>query len=198
MRHAAPAAVFWLAVLLAPAPLKEQHAGLKFVSLVPGTINLDRVELPQTVPSFDLPANRLVFRQQEVRLVVEAGSDFLDDEVEVNGLLNPDIQVVRGARLTITVLNFSNMDASRFDLDAHAPPYNGEEVPNHSSWARLRGYGLRRSPVLPGRQVPNGPTLAAHEVYDVVETYIAEGPGTAYYSCGVPIWGCYGRIIVMP
>ena len=109
MRHAAPAAVFWLAVLLAPAPLKEQHAGLKFVSLVPGTINLDRVELPQTVPSFDLPANRLVFRQQEVRLVVEAGSDFLDDEVEVNGLLNPDIQVVRGARLTITVLNFSNI-----------------------------------------------------------------------------------------
>lgn len=179
-------------------------AKLKLLSFVPGELDLTEAHVPQTVPEYDLPANRLIFRQKDVRLVVQLGTDDTDRIVRINGLLNPDIQVVKGATINMTVVNLSYFLAAALPVGSSPPPYS----PPHAirpaqdvltpQWGQSRMFGRIRTPILPERGAPHHDPPS--KAYDVVIEYRAESSGVAYYrEFGVAAYeGAWGRILVVP
>lgn len=191
--------------LLTAFPLAQHppEAKFKLLSVAPGQYSEHTASIPTSVPQYDLPANRLIFTQREVRLVVVAGAYDFDGTFMINGLANPDIQLVRGARVIFDVINLAPTGGRYFLIVSEPPPYDPpltmrsiqEQLP--PQWAQWRpctqmGRGARDH-ILPGRNC-----LGA--IADVKANYIAETVGEAYYIGMTPFDrdGEYGRIIVVP
>lgn len=181
--------------LVAATPHKLKAAQLKLVSFVPGQYTANEAVAPVSVARYDLPANRLIFTQKNARVVVVTGVEPANTSgFEINGLVDPDIQIVRGARITFDVINLKISGKEYFWVQEQPPPY---EPPAQDPWPWSRhrpiGVGRRILPALPGREF-------LHAIADVVVTYEATSAGTAYYVgpgyAGRD--GLYGRIIVVP
>jgi len=180
-----------LALLLLAAG-QEPVAKLKLISLVHNDVSASEATAPASIARYDLPRNRLIFNQHEIHIAIQAGFDFEDQIFLINGLLNPDIQVPRGATLAITL---AAMRSPASFVIAPRPPAAGEVS---TVDARPRD----PAPIRPdfGDRIAFAPPrrLSSPTIEIVTVTYLAEKAGTLYWSNGKWPEGCYGRIIVVP
>ncbi|HXE32054.1 MAG TPA: hypothetical protein VN515_09670 [Terriglobales bacterium] len=179
-------------VLLLTAAGQMPVPQLKLVSIVHRELNAREAITPSSIPRYDLTRNRLIYDQLEIHLAIQGGFDHDDHVFLINGLLNPDIQIPRGARL---VIKLAAMHLPAAFLLAPNPPVPREILPTFPRQ-------LSELPIRPrfGVAFASAPARQFTEKrFDVaIATYLAESPGTLYWSNGVSPLGCYGRIIVVP
>lgn len=189
MKWLAPAAAWVL--LCGSAAATPPRAKFKRLSFVVGQLDRHELSVPTSIPHYDLPANRLIFYGREVRLTIAGGFDGENFVFRINGLLNPDIQVVLGARITIVDLSLGGSNA--FIIRDSPPPYNPSATIWKGPWQQWVWVGHIRFPGLPPLLPSGGAVFAATEVL------VAENVGVAWWSnAGRGKRGCYGRMVVVP
>lgn len=133
----------------------------------------------------DKNSNSVTFKGQDVNVVLFGGPQNADDKFVVSGLVNPTINVPKGSKVTLTLINEDAGMPHGMEIIASPPPY--------------AYMSMMQGPVYPGAYLPVVPQ-AANEVYPTASTtFTAFQSGTFYYICQVPghaAKGMYGEIVV--
>jgi len=167
---------------------------LKLLSFHAGQVKTQEAEFPQSIPRFDLPANRLIFDQSDVRLVVAGAFDDGDGVFRIGGLLNPDIQVPEGATITMALVNIGVRGSGARNMTlVVVKNLDGFLNPQPGKWKSNQVlYGKHNLPLLPISLDPG-------KLNQVVLRLRAVSAGVAFWGpIGWARRGCYGRIIVVP
>ncbi|HWG38579.1 MAG TPA: plastocyanin/azurin family copper-binding protein [Terriglobales bacterium] len=159
-------------------------AGARFelVSKQAGTYGSNN-NFPETSPTLhaDRQQNRIqVASAGSLHLTALAGPKNNMMSFQIEGLTNPEIDVAKGSRLTINVINVDDDMAHNLYLTDQAPPY-AQRVPAGS---------VGTSTLMPHKDGKySGSALVVK----------ADAAGTAYYLCTVPGHakaGMFGKIVV--
>lgn len=133
----------------------------------------------------DKNSNTVTFKGQDVNIVLFGGPENADDKFVVGGLVNPTINVPKGSKVTLTLINEDMGMPHGMEIIASPPPY--------------AYMSMMQGPVYPGAYLPVVPQ-AENEAYPTVSTtFTASQSGTFYYICQVPghaAKGMYGEIVV--
>ncbi|MGH9416414.1 MAG: hypothetical protein ACRD01_07285 [Terriglobales bacterium] len=146
--------------------------------------------------------NRLLCLQKNVHLWVEFSRP--DTEMRIAGLIYPDIELARGATLTVTAMTLSPGLGGAFvisrvlrppypDLTATTAPAPWAGFPREICGISHHGSGCVKERALP-------PPLRGN-IYTATLLYRVQRPGVVYY-CNFSPWrpraGDWGRIMVVP
>lgn len=181
------------AVSTPPAP----PATVRWTSFKAGEIDLAHPPpVRQSVAIPDYIANRLIFRQTQVDLWIEANVPRRRNTFSICGLPNPEIVLPVHSRLTVTLLNFEHFSAPvRFAILPSGPPYPALLLINQSP-AFQRLYRLQNGRLAPV-VAPRGPGV----IYTATFTFEFDQPGTLWYVNPIPgaaNMGFYGKLTVLP
>lgn len=168
-----------------------------------GRLTLGQITRPEraggqsraTQPIVDYAANRLIFQQSNVAVWVEVGASphfsFL-----VDGLVNPTLEFVRGAHVSVMICNLGS-GAPDFQILPHGPPFGAWPNSPIGAWGMVgrggldfRGGGVKLLPP------PSGNTL-----YTVRLNFAMLRAGQGAYltnARGFADAGAYGAVVVVP
>lgn len=180
-----------------PAKLPKGAADIRWIDFRLG--EFDNIAEMQQIASegrLDRPGNRLAFSQKDVHLWVEAHPPGRRESFLIAGLQNPEIQLVRGARLTVTLINLDYFSPAKFEITAQGPPFADLPI-NPDPWSRHLPFfrhdtGRLDSPVGPRE---------ARIVYSATLVFDVRSTGAAWYianSVGDANIGNFGKITVIP
>lgn len=139
--------------------------------------------------SVDEAAHRILFRTADVRLAVLGSPGGQPDQTfRIAGMVNPTIEVPRGATIHVTFVNGDPDMPHNFVVTRAAPPF---------------GYGaMMQAPVaFPGAATPILAPAATTSWPAAETSFVANATGTFTYLCTVPghaQQGMYGRLVVSP
>jgi hypothetical protein len=174
--------------------MKPGRANLHLLSLTFGDLQRG-AEIPShnSEGRLDRVLSRIYFTQRDVHLWVEARPSGAQRECfRIDGICNPSVEVIAGARLTITLVNLDPVVSANLTIDSHGPPFDTVLAPRGWQQARFTRSGIRVENVAS----PDGDTI-----HDAVLVFEARSPGVAWYRSLSPQAanaGLYGEIDVVP
>ncbi len=134
--------------------------------------------------------NRVTYRGQSIRLVVLGGA--MDgtsagpaEKFVVAGLVNPTLNVPKGSRITLELINEDTDMPHGIEVSAIGPPY--------ATMSMMQGGVYSGSFIAPMNEASSGEFPMAST------TFTADKSGTFYYLCQYPghaAEGMYGKLVV--
>ncbi|QQE81450.1 plastocyanin [Alicyclobacillus sp. SO9] len=129
--------------------------------------------------------NTVTYRKQNVTVVFFAGPEQADGKFVVGGLVNPTIQVRKGAHVQFKVINMDTGMPHGIEMTTANPPY--------SYMSMMQGGIYPGSFIAPLPEAQNGQYAVASS------DFVANQSGHFHYLCQVPghaAKGMYGKMIV--
>lgn len=130
--------------------------------------------------------NSIVFTGSNVTIVFDAGPENADGKFVVGGLVNPNIQVSKGANVTFKVINMDLGMPHGIEVTSSTPPYGYMSM--------MRGNIYSGSFITPLPDAQQGKYPMASTSFTATQT------GNFYYLCQVPGHaekGMYGKISIV-
>lgn len=208
-RRAAALIALGALALAAQAPTRGgTHRPLPVAKIVQVSFSLGQfpqgaeVPVDQSQCRIERDLNRLVCLQKDVHLWAEFVPPVA--ELRIAALAYPDIELAKGAELTLTALCLQAGLAAQFAIGAESPVPGGGEL-LMTPWAPWTGFPRL---ICGGIGAPGGCAHASAlagpihgNVYTVTARFQVEQPGVAYYgslgAAGARAGG-WGRILVVP
>ena len=178
-----------------PGNQLESKANIGLVQFERGAFErrLSEVRSDMSEGMVDRPANRIVFTQPEVHLWVEAHAQGQRLAFVVDGMVDPEIQIRKGSRLVIKLVNVGWFGAVNLVIDPGGPPFQPLRIVP-LPWQKTY-------PIADGRFAPFVPPRFRNTVYFANLTFIVHTTGRSWYRAvqpGTADAGMFGMITVVP
>ncbi|KLU60783.1 rusticyanin precursor [Peptococcaceae bacterium CEB3] len=133
----------------------------------------------------DKSANTVTYTGSDVKIVMLGGPQYADGKFVIGGLVNPTLNIPRGAKVTMEFINEDTGMPHGVEITAAAPPY--------AYMAMMQGG------IYSGAFIHPLPPATAGKYPAVTTSFTASQAGSFYYICQYPGHaqkGMYGKVIV--
>ncbi|VBB08901.1 type-1 copper (blue) proteins signature [Lucifera butyrica] len=138
-----------------------------------------------TNATVDKSGNTITYTGNAVKIVMLGGPDYADGKFVIGGLVNPDLKIPQGTKVTLEMINEDEGMPHGVEITSAAPPYDY--------------MSMMQGGVYPGSFIHPVQEASSDQYPTATISFVADQAGTYYYICQYPGHaekGMYGKIII--